>query len=195
MGRKKKVGAPEHHLLPGYQDRVITIEADLYYDDDEFIVPLETDLKDIRMPKKEERSQYDDDDDYNFFEARLEEEYFTTITLPRNKRTICQTHEEVDLFCQEAKAAMSEFGDDEHVFMGADTEKDGATLQISLQFVHGEGQIFEKHVLFQLMSKNEGQGAILEGGVPSSLVSFLLDSRLVWMRKVSVTSFQSYRAH
>ena len=126
MAKKMTKGAPEAHLLP----RVIIIDKDLYDDDDEFVVPLQTDIERISMRKKclEDRNEYDDADDYNFFEASLEEEYFKPITLPRKKRTICETHEEVDQFCKEAKEAMKSFANDDHVYMGLDTEKDGSTL-------------------------------------------------------------------
>ena len=130
MAARKTKGAPERHLLPDG----IAIEEDLYYDDDEFAVPLETDISKVLGRKKANRTKNDDDNDYNSYEAALEDEYFRTITLPRAKRTICRNHDEVDRFCQEAKDAMKRFSSDDHVYLGIDTEKDGSTVQMSLQF-------------------------------------------------------------
>ena len=160
----------------------ILIEADIWDDESPGIVPLFTETKDLPpLPRGKRRTETIDKQRYNEYEANLEDQYFERIRLPRERQIIVRNHAALEVFEEMANAI------DKHkeplIICGLDTEKDGATVQISIELkdFYGEGRPFERNILVQMRSKT-GKDVFSEGR-PTALKKFVENGRLVYTGK------------
>ena len=176
---------PEAGIGPqAKQANLIKIEADVLEDKRPGIVPLFTNMKDLPPPPRSgRRNEQADKGRYNKFECDLEDKYFERIRLPRERQTIVRDHASMNAVVDEMTRAINKYSKEPLIVCGLDTEKEGATIQLSirLQDFYGEGRELERNVLFQTRSKN-GTDIFAEGR-PLKLKEFLENGRLVFTGK------------
>ena len=139
-------GYPDYCCLPSrQQDQVahVQVEEDLWYDDNDNIVPLETDMTQIPSHEKTfgtrlKRKKELDAQRYNPIEAKLELEYYEQITLEKEKQTVIDTYDVAESFFRHLVQVLDRCVD-RRVLVGFDTEKEFATLQLSLRVSFTEG--------------------------------------------------------
>ena len=163
---------------------VIDIEDDLWKDDRKNIVPLQTDLSKLRPHYgSHPRTKESDRIRYNELEDKIEEQYAPRHTLPKEKRTAVRTHADVNKFCDEMTGEIDKYTKEEFIFCGLDTEKGGCTVQTSIHLSHDDGREYERHILFQMKTLDDGRPHVLKEGLPVAMKKFFLNSRLVFMGK------------
>ena len=166
----------------GKQINQILIEADIWDDESPGIVPLFTKTKDLPpLPRGKKRTETIDRQRYNEYEASLEDQFFERIRLPKERQVIVRDHKALSVF-QEMSAAIEKHKEP-LIICGLDTEKDGATVQVSIELkdFYGEGKSFERNVLVQTRSKS-GTDVFAEGR-PTEFRKFIEHGRLVFTGK------------
>ena len=175
--------------------RIVTIESDLWEEKvepgvtrkdgpDICAVPLETDFADL-PPYEGQRYELADKIYWNDYEEKLEDEYFDPLTLASTKQTVVDCPTEAVRY----SLSMAKVLDDcpfEHVYMGFDSEKEGATFQTSI-YLNGfpsEGKDYERHILWQMRTYENRRPNILKKGVPPAVVKFFCHPRLVFVGKL-----------
>ena len=101
MGRKKS-----KKLKGGGGIQIVSIESDLWEDDEVDTVPRHTDLSELRPPGKIIDLNRDMER-YNEYEAALEGEYYETIGLPIDKWTLIRTPKEMRQVCAKMESMIS----------------------------------------------------------------------------------------
>ena len=181
-------GYPEECCIPNRQqdhDLVahVRIEEDLWNDTNENIVPLETDIS--KIPSHEEtfgtrlkRKKELDAQRYNPIEAKLELEYYEQITLEKEKQTVIDSYEVAESFFRHLVQILDRCID-KRVLVGFDTEKELATLQLSLHVSFTEGDDYEANILLQMKTKDPARRHILKGDgkFPQRLSNFFSITR------------------
>ena len=163
---------------------VIDIEADILEDKRPNIVPLFTKVGDLPPPPRgKRRTEQNDKERYNQFECDLEDKYFERIRLPRERQTIVRNHASMSAVLDEVTRSIDKYKGDPLIVCGLDTEKDGATIQLSirLQNFDGKGYAFERNILIQMRSKNKRD--VFAEGPPTKLKDFIQNGRLVFTGK------------
>ena len=153
---------PPYQFPPGYDrsihgrcKRELTIERDLWEDDDENVVPLKTDLN--LLPPHEGKyppTDFSDRIRYNEWEAE-EAKYYSVIRLPRDKLSVVDNYIAADKICDDMVENIDKYEGEHFINVGLDTEKENSTFQTSLLLRDSDGRDrhYERHVLFQMRTK------------------------------------------